>query len=156
MSRHSLSERLVLLLLLLLVFFPKKCLSMTAQGPGKYQFLLVLIVVPLATPAPVNKLCLRTCLGPEAKWTGMDYFIARQQLSVSKRRGSRSSAYREQPPQSFNYQNKMCPGIVLVQLCLEKDEFMPGKVLFTSTDIHNPALGNVPRHAWIYSYRHSP
>lgn len=133
----------------MLIFFPKYP-SMTAQGPGKYQFLLVLIVVPLAMPAPVNELCLRTGFGPEVKWTGVACVDARQRLSVSKRRGCRRSAYREWPPQSSICQTtKMCPGIVWVQHCLEKDEFMPGKVLCTSADVHSPALGNVPRHAWI-------
>lgn len=107
---------------------------MTAQCPGKNQFLLFFIVVPLATPAPVNELCLRMCLGLKAKWTGMVYANARQRLSVSERRGSRRSTYREWPPQLFNCQNtKTCPVIVWVQHCLQKDSLIPGKVLFTST-----------------------
>lgn len=47
------------------VFWFPKLPSKTAQATGKYQFLLVLVEVILATPSTVNDLGLRLCLGPD-------------------------------------------------------------------------------------------
>lgn len=119
------------------------------------NFFLVLVEVLLATPAPVNELGLRLF---GSRWAGMVCVSAEQLPSFSKTRGSRRPAWREWPLHSFNSQHsKKCPGIVWVQHGLWKDEFMPGKALFTSIDVYvySPASRSVSRHTWIGSQRHS-
>lgn len=125
---------------------------MTAESPGTYQCLLVLLVAPLSLPAPANKLRLRMCLGPEAKWAGMASVNTRCLTAF----GLQKERFQGCLQGTASTNTKMCPRIVRVQHCLDKDEFTPGKVLVTGTDVHSPVLGSVPRHVRIYSHRHSP
>lgn len=118
---------------------------------GKYQFLLVLVEVILATSPPVNELGLRLCLGPGGLgWpvSVLNFPSPKKEVPGGLPGGNDhySHLILKAPRNAqvlFGY-NTVCKRM---NSCQSK--------LFTSTDVGSPAFRNVPRHAWIWSYRHS-